>query len=306
MKIMRVLLIVMLLFALCGQAFPKGQRYVPTGAYNYLSVGQMGMGGMTTMIGTSAATTFNNPALLNRQKFDIEITPVIIGLGDDLTDIVNFVSDHKDDFAVFDSLSPAEQGAFINDSESFDNKWMGIHVSPFVGLAFKGWGVGGYGNVSTDVKLDQGVVVPSVGARGYMDVVVGIGHGRIVEIAGTEWELGATFRFIQRQTVSPIKVSAADAGDTGELSSTVMDELEDPTAGFGVDVGMIRTLELKGKELDVGVVVQDLIGSMDGMVKPNLKFGAMYHMPFADNMMLKRFDVGMEYVDFFNRAGTSV
>ncbi len=307
-----------LLLLVAGQSFAQ-EQYIPTGVSPTINVAQMGMGGMTTMISTNARTVFNNPGLLNRQKFALEITPAALGIGSDATNILKFVNDNMDVFTGMDSIAasamdPAdpnhEENAatlnqFYKDSEEFDNKWIGVNASPYIGLAFKGFGFGVYGNVVTDLKLDNGVFVPALGARGYIDAVFGAGMGRTMEIGGRDWELGAAVRVVNRRYVSPIRVNASDVANMGDMASTVMDELNEDVTGFGIDVGMIRTMQWKDNDIDVGVAIQDLVGVMDGYLAPNVKMGAMYHMPFAGNALLNRWDVGIEYTDFFNRAGKS-
>ncbi len=314
MKTRLMLVAALVLLLIAGQSLAQ-EQYIPTGVSPSINVAQMGMGGLTTMISTNARTVFNNPGLLNRQKFALEFTPVAIGIGSDATNILKFVNDNVDTFAGMDSIAALAAGGdaaatetmnkFYEDSQEFDNKWIGLNVAPYLGLAVKGFGFGVYGNIVTDIKLDNGVFVPAIGARGYMDVVFGIGHGRVIEIGGRDWELGAAVRIVNRRYVSPIRVNASDVANTGDLASTVMDELNEDITGFGIDVGMIRTVQWKDNDIDVGVSIQDLVGVMDGWIKPNLKFGAMYHMPFANNALLKRWDLGIEYVDFFNRAGKS-
>jgi len=271
------------------------------------------MGGLTTMIHTNAHTTFYNPALLNRQEFALELTPLTIGLGRDVIDIWDFIDRNEEHFDDLERIAASDHPDsvqiitdFYRDSEAFDNRWMGAHVSPFFGFATRGWGFGIYGNLSADMKIDQGVFIPAVGARGYFDVVLGVGHGRVVTIFDRDWELGAAVRVVQRQQVEPVRVSYSEVRDATELGETIREDLEEPKTGFGIDLGMVRTLQWRGNDLDVGVTIQDFIGVLDGWVKPDLKFGAMYSLPIPVVPALKRWDLGIEYVDFFNRAGTSV
>ena len=269
---------------------------------------QMGMGGVTTVFSpVNAHTIFYNPALLNRQSFSFEISALQIGIGTDAADIFEFIADHQDEFNSIDETweeDPEKLDEFVKDSEKFDNKWQSVNVSPFVGLVIGNFSVGVYNVAQADVKLDQGIFIPAIGARGYSDTVVGVGFGKTISAFFRDWELGVTARYYQRRTLTPQRVNANDAEDGGKLAETVQDDLEDPTSGFGIDVGMVQTFEFLGRDIDVGVVIQDLIGSQDGWVKPNLKFGALYQLPWK-NILVKRWDFAVEYEDFFNRTGTS-
>ena len=308
--IKRYIYMTILLLLFCTAIGNSGDMYVPTGISTHLSVAQMGMGGLTTTIGTNAHTLFYNPALLNRQRFSLEIPTIGLGLDNDAFNVINFIDDHQDEFDNFDSLTAEEQAQFIMDSQEFDNKWVGVQVTPYLGFAIKNIGVGAYGVSQADVKIDQGVMVPALGLRGYMDFVVGAGYGREMDIMGKTFELGITARYVNRRIVEPMRINAQDANNADEIVQTAIDELENTKTGFGIDVGMIRTMEfgLLGPkaELDYGIVVQDLIGSLDGYVKPNVKIGAMAHMPFGGSWLLPRWDVGIEMVDFFNRQGVNL
>ncbi len=298
------LIIAVGLFLMASLGF-AGRRYVPTGAVLHRNIAQMGMGGLTTTISTNAHTFFYNPALLTKQKFALEITPLVIGLDNDFADVADFVDKHADDFSDLDSMAindPTAMNNFLADSRSFDNEYLGVKVAPYFGLAFRNFGLGAYGQMNADVKLDQGVIVPALGMRGFFDTVIGLGFAKTKTIAGHDYGIGIAGRVISRRQISSTRISASDATSGSDVFTTAQDELEDAKNGFGIDLGMIRTFK---ENLDVAFVVRDLVGSMDGWVKPNLNIGVMYHIPFADNILLKRWDVGMEVIDLMNRQGVS-
>lgn len=307
MKYMYAIILITLILVSIGST---ADMYVPTGISSHLNVAQMGMGGLTTTVGTNAHTLFYNPALLNRQEFSLEIAPANVGFDNDVLEVLDFVKDHQDEFDNFEELDEDEQEQFIRDSQVFDNKWVGVQITPYLGFAARNFGLGAYAVSYADVKIDQGVFIPAISLRGYMDIVIGAGIGRYVNIMGKSFEMGLTGRYIQRRSVPPIRVSATDADDADDILETAIDELEDVKSGFGIDVGMIRTLKLgllgQGTGLDYGVVVQDLVGVLDGWVKPNVKVGAMVHLPFAGSFLIPRWDVGIEMTDFFNRQGVNL
>ncbi|MBZ0265375.1 hypothetical protein K8I28_11985 [bacterium] len=282
----------------------------------HLHVAQMGMGGMTSTISTNAHTLYYNPALLADQKFALEITPVQMGVGSELTEIINFISDHQEDFNGLDSLAandPAGMDAFLKDSESFDNRWNGILFNPYFGFAFKHFAFGTYGKVNADVKLDQGIFVPAAGLRGYFDVTVGAGWGRHLTVMDEEYSVGITGRYIQRREISAIRVGATEVAETGDLITTLNDELNDSENAFAIDLGAAKSYELSegsggaGRRwVDVGVVLQDIMMSEFDANAPNFKIGGMYNMTFASKALIKHASAGLEFVDFFNGGGTSL
>lgn len=300
-----------LILLLLASIANSGDVYVPTGVSTHLSVAQMGMGGLTTTVGTNSHTLFYNPALLNRQDFSLEIAPISGGFDNDAFEILDFVDDHQDEFDNFEDLSLEEQEQFIIDSQSFDSKWVGVQLTPYMGFTSRNYGAGIYGVSHADVKIDQGVFVPAVGLRGYGDLVIGVGTGRVIDIMGKSYELGVTVRFVQRRTLAPMRINAADASDAEEIVETALDEAtEDVKSGFGIDAGMIRSfkLDISGRpvDFDYAAVVQDLIGALDGYVKPNVKFGIMAHLPYSHSTYVPGWDVGIELNDFFNRQGVNL
>jgi|GEM_PF-1797390 len=291
-------------------------QFMPQGVDNHLHVAQMGMGGLTTTVSSNAHTVIYNPGMLTRQKFALEIT-LPFGADIDLFDLTSFIQDFSDygeeginAFNSFDSLGPQGQAEFLQESQNFDNEWFGLNTSPFLGLSFKNFGLAVYQTVNANVKMDQGVLVPAFGMRAYGDLVLAAGFGKTFEIADREIGMGIAVRAIQRQELPTERISASDIKEIDVLAETMWEELPDPVSGFGLDFGAIHSFEIgePGSEnyLDVAIAVQDFYGSIDGeYVQPNLKLGTMYHLPFADNALLKKWDIGIEAVDVFNRDGVS-
>lgn len=306
MKICKVVLVFSLLLLLgVGSA---SAQFVPTGISPSLSVAQMGMGGLSTVVASNAHTLFYNPGMLTRQGFVFEVT-VPAGLDGDILPMFNFIQDHSDDFANFESLSPSAQEQFLQDSQEFDNKWFGMSASPFIGLGWKNFGVGATANLNPAIKLDQGVLVPAIGMRGFLDVTMGAGVGRELEIGRKNFGIGATFRYMERYVVETQRVSATDAGSASDLFGTMLDEAAEPLTGFGLDVGAVHTLDLgdagTGSSMDVAAVIKDLYGKIgDDGLQPNMQAGVMYHGT-SGGFLLRRFDVGLEFTDLFNRQGVS-
>lgn len=283
----------------------SAQKWVPTGATNHLNVAQMGMGGLTTTISTNAHTLFYNPGLLTRQKFALEITPLVLGLGDKFSDVVDIATEWADTMEALDQAlsDPEVANMFYDDIQKIDNQFMGVKILPYFGLAWKNFGIGAYGAVNADVAIDQGVTIPAAGIRGYADVVVGVGFARTIDFMGKDYGLGVTGRFINRRVLPYQRVDAKEVSDGTELSQTMMDALEDSKSGIGIDVGLYREVS---ERLDYGIVAKDLIGTLDGWVKPGIQVGAMYHVPFAGNALIRRWDFGVEVVDILNREGVSL
>lgn len=310
-----VLIAVVLLLCLAFSATAK-EIFVPRAASLHKSAAIMGMGGLT-VVNSSAGShaVFYNPALLSRHnKFRLELLKANIQFGDDVMDLIDFVDQHQDDFANFEGLSLEEQSEFLKDSEQFDDKWQGLGFNPFfLGLTMPvgigNLGVAGYMNTNVNLKIDQGVFVPSVATRAYADLVGGVGFGFKKAIMERDFHFGFTGRFVDRRDISYLRMKAADMGQMADVVTTVTDSLSDSNSGFAIDVGAIHSMRLGVDEnadpnLDLGLSIRDLISSLDGMVKPNVSAGAMYMLPYARSAMFKM-DAGLEFTDIFNRDGVN-
>lgn len=166
----RIFIVTILLFV---SAF-AGERYRPTGTAPHLDVRQMGMGGITVAVGGNTHALFYNPALLSRQKFKLDIMPVHGGVDNDIIEVIKFIDDHADEFENFSELSLQEQSEFIQESSKFDNKWVSLYYTPYLGFIINGVSAGWYNVVHADIKIDQGIFVPAVALRGYSDNVFGL------------------------------------------------------------------------------------------------------------------------------------
>lgn len=259
----------------------------------YMSVPAMGMGGAFTAYPRDATMTIVNPALLNRTKFHFTIISIPFGLDNELTEITSFLQDNADSLGNFETQSPDGMEELRKGIEPLDDRWVNISTNPFLGVAIPGINLGAtfYSNLKTGVKIDQGVIFPAVGIKGYLDTGFSIGKGFKI----MDWETGLALRYYQRRSISSKRISAGDAVAMDEVISEGTKELGSSTTGISVDAGVIRTINDK---LDVAVTVQDLVGVRDGWVKPNLITGVSYKLA---NRLLFCADIN----DWFNTQGVA-
>jgi hypothetical protein len=285
-----------------------GERFLPTGATGHMHVAQMGMGGVTSVIHTNAHTLFYNPAMLARQSFSLEITPVQTVYGVDMADVIKWADDNSDKIQDFESLTDAEKNAIIRGADEFDNKWMPVNLAPYIGFASKNFAIGGYGVAQGDVKIDEGAMIPKVGLRGYTDAVIGLGIGMKKEIFGQKLDVGVAGRYINRRVVQPRLYNVWEANDLQAIADTLQDEFKDAKSGFGIDLGVGRDFQIGPRPLTFGLVVQDLYGSLDGYIKPKMNIGALYPLveKGSGNFLVKRLDCAVELTDAMNRQGTNL
>jgi hypothetical protein len=261
---------------------------------SYMSIPAMGMGGAFTTYPRDATVTLTNPALLNRSDFHFTLISVPVRIGDEAKDIFTFFNNNADSLSNLANLSKPGQQQISDDIRPIDDKWINIGSNPFMGFTLPGinLGLAIYSNIVAAVKVDQGVMIPAAGLKGY--VVAGISIGKGFAVSG--WESGAAIRYYQRAALSPKRISAKDVGSGKDIANEWKSELTDIESGIGLDAGVIRSISEK---TDVAVTVQDLVGLRDGWVKPNLITGIAYKP--VKNMILCA-----DMNDWFNTQGVAL
>jgi hypothetical protein len=105
---------------------------------------------------------------------------------------------------------------------------------------------------------------------------------------------GAAVKIIRRYQVEQLTLSASDV----DVSSSYDTLVEESLSGFGLDVGALY--ELMPGRMDVGMNIQDLIGSIDGDApRIRVNVGAAYHV--TRNLML-----AADFNDIFFSEGESM
>jgi len=281
-----------------------GERFMPTGIELHLDLAQMGMGGMTVAVPGNSHAVFYNPAALNHHEYFLDIAPINFGLDQNALEVIDFINHHKYEFDHFEDLDPQSQKDFIMASQEFDNKWVTAILTPYFGISTGGVGAGFYSVLHSEVKVDQGVFFPAIALRGYQDDVLGMGTGTTLDLFGANYDFGATLRLIQRKTFAPLRVDAHDANRIEEVIRAAYHRFESYTEGFGVDIGLIRSFpnyKSDTSHFEIGFVIQDLVGELDGYVKPNVKLGASFSKSLRG--FAREFLAGVEITDIFNRRG---
>jgi len=259
----------------------------------YMSIAAMGMGGAFTTYSRDATITLTNPALLNRTEFHLTIISVPVSFGDEIGDLLNFYENYGDSLKNLDNLTESYQRQMFKEIEPMDDQWVNLGANPFFGFTFSDikFGLAVYSNLVAAVKIDQGVIVPAAGLKGHLDTGISFGKGFPV----MDWESGLAMRFYRRSSLSQKRVSSGDMSSMDDITKEWENELTDSKAGFGLDAGVIRTMSEK---MDIAVTVQDLVGSRDGWIKPNLITGVLYR--YAEHLVLCA-----DMNDWFNTQGVA-
>ncbi len=297
-------LLILLSAATARASFP------PPGAALHLNPAQMGMGGLTTTITAGAHTALFNPALLAKSTRTVTINP-LLGMDDDFVQLVRFVDDNQVAMNHWQEISHDERASFMRQAEQHDNQWYGFALEPFVGISFPRFALAAYQTTRGQLKLDTGVLLPRLRLRGFSDLVVIGGAGwPLLRIGESKLNIGVAARYYERRHLPVQTVTAEEAAGPVRAYESLLDELGEKVRGYGLDLGTSYSLFMgepgSMHAVELALVVRDLYGSLhETWIKPEVNIGAMYHMPFARNLILKRWDVGIDLVDQLNRSGTS-
>ena len=239
----------------------------------------LGMGGAFIAAGDNANALAYNPALLSRVGFDLVIPSLRFRLDSDFWDIANFVVDHKENFAVYDTIysgrmdssSIEELDEFLDAITPYENQWGKTRFAPMFSLSFKNFGLGIFNTTDIWIKADKGIYNPKVYGQAISDLVFLTGYSQQIRRNVT---VGLTGKYISRRTSGLISISATDLDGTNEVLKPAYDQLKSDERGGGLDFGVLYTHR---PHLDFGFVLHDAIGWMGSKgVRRNLKAGVAY------------------------------
>ena len=270
----------------------------------HYDVRALGMGNAYTANAPGTSALYYNPAMLGKTGFHLEVLAARATMNTRLLKAIKFVRDNTDKFRDFETLSPSEASQFLKDMEPYDDQYYGFHATPALGLTLGHFGIGSYVDGSPDMKLDKGIYIPRIYAKGYIDWVTTAGYGRQINVpAFNNFYAGAAVKYIRRYTAPEVKVNATEVSQMDQLAQTMLDTLQSPVSGFAVDLGTVFS---PARNLDVGLAIQN-IGSIDGeSFTPSFNVGAAYNFStIAALPLIRNLTVTGDYRDFFNQQGVS-
>ena len=293
-KTYKLLLFVILTALLSSNAFAGAKRGV---FYNTMRDKAMGNVGILSAKGATAF--INNPALLTRGNVNVSPLSIQFFMNNNFVDLGNFINDNSDSLAVFGDLTTPTIDSIYTELNSIDNRWMKLGIPASAAISIKNIGIAAYGSPDLNLKIDKGIYVPRVFAKGTFDRVITFGYGQNVDFALPGLKGGAAVKIITREETEEIKLGFSQISGGGDAAEDVSDSLFDVASktGFGIDIGGLYNLN---ENLEVGVVIADIIGTIDDDdIEPNLKLGANYKLP-------GRISAEINFVDMFNTDGTSL
>jgi hypothetical protein len=229
-----------------------------------LSTRSMAMGGATLLSGGPIETGYLNPGALGLTGgFHVYIPMFQVTSNKDVVDMFNWVSDHKEDFQNFNSMSLLDKTSFATEvADEFNNRWVNLLVDPMIGIQIGHLSVSAYSvtNALLQVYADTNPLTPAAGINIWpvSDLVLNAGFG--FQLAPLI-HAGVGVRYMQRNyTVDPISLDVSDFENTFDVFGEALSESNETLNGFAVDAGATFTLT---KAFAVGGVIRGLVNSVD-------------------------------------------
>ncbi len=270
------------------------------------------MGGAGIASPTGSVSYIYNPAVLSERRFNLSLLGLKADLSKGFFDVIDYVRDNSENFRMLGKDSAnvtAEQKSQIMQdlrvaATRLDNIWFKPVLTPLVGMTIQNFGIGIYNVARLGVKLDVGIVDPSVKAYAQDDLVLSFGYGRWVD---ENWSVGIGAKIIRRFESETIDIAIEQTEGLSATIDTSFDQLSKGKSGFALDVGAIYRLTDRVK---LSAVAQDLFCRIGADNVPlNFKLGMAYQQSqhltfFADvedlfntsgEQFTNKFHLGAEY-----------
>ncbi len=270
----RIVIFIMVLFLSIPVVHAKTTK--PVFLYNVRSQA-MGGSGMTLPRGSFGY--IYNPAILAERKFNLSLVGLNADLSKGFFDVIDYMRDNSVNFRKLGKDSAAvsvEEKSLIMhelrvDATKLDNIWFKPVLTPLIGATIQNFGVGIYNVARVGVKLDVGIVDPSVKAFAQDDLVLSFGYGQNV---AKHLAIGVGAKIIRRFESETIDIAIEQTEGMNAMIDTSFDQLKQGKTGFGIDVGAIYSLSDKMK---FSAVAQDLFCRIGADNVPlNFKIGVAY------------------------------
>ncbi|MCU0643271.1 MAG: hypothetical protein MUC94_03335 [bacterium] len=248
----------------------------PVFLYNVRS---QAMGGAGITLARGSFGYVYNPAILSERKFNLSLVGLNADLSKGFFDIIDYMRDNSANFRKLGKDSAAvsvEEKSLIMhelrvDATKLDNIWFKPVLTPLVGATIQNFGVGIYNVARVGVKLDVGIVDPSVKAYAQDDLVLAFGYGQDV---AKNLAVGVGAKIIRRFESETIDIAIEQTEGMNATIDTSFDQLKQGKTGFGIDVGAIYSLNDKMK---FSAVAQDLFCRIGADNVPiNFKIGMAF------------------------------
>jgi hypothetical protein len=278
------------------------------------SVTNLGMGGPGTAVKGRNAVLYNPALMAMRSGLKIGLVELPFSMSNDVIKFYKFYNDNQDDLEDFDTLSIARQTELLNEISdkvtdyrvrfklgvANPNFSIGPFPFPFLGKGGKlWWGVGFYNQADIGVKMNAGILVPTVDVWAHGDGILAIPVAYKInalpfKLPG-ELYTGVNIKYVIRAAVKEERMSILEF-ESYEFS----DEMEEGY-GMGFDLGALYGFNEKMKfsfvMRDVGATNISYDSKPSDVIKTAVDMGASYQlnkmiMLAADLRDIKFDDIG--------------
>jgi hypothetical protein len=249
----------------------------PAFLYNIRS---QAMGGAGITMPRGSFGYIYNPAILAERKFNLSLLGLKVDLSKGFFNVINYMRDNSSNFKKLDKdsvdVSVDEKSQIMQElrvqATKLDNIWFKPVLTPLVGATIDNFGIGMYNIARMGVKLDVGIIDPSVKAFAQNDLVLSFGYGQYID---KNLAIGIGAKIIRRFESEAIDIAIEKTEGMNATIDTSFEQLKKGKTGFGIDFGAIYSLSDKMK---FSAMIQDFFCRIGADNPPmNLKIGTAYH-----------------------------
>ncbi|MFC1617642.1 hypothetical protein ACFL2K_05430 [Candidatus Margulisiibacteriota bacterium] len=225
------------------------------------SLRQRAMGGAGLAVANDLDALVINPACLTEiEGFKVKLVSVYAQGSNDLVEKQSELTD----------LDPDDQDAFTTTMQTLVPSKIGVGVMPEFGIAWKGFGIGVFGQSNTDLAV-YNRTNPNIVMFGNADVAGILGLTFPIELFNTKFSSGLNIKYVNRYSL---------LNDSQEIGSTVFslpdimkmsgDDSVSPTlnyynvSGMSFDIGLLSVMETPIGDGTFGLVIRDIGSSLSG------------------------------------------
>lgn len=305
---MKKIAMVITVFLILAQGVPA-KTTAPVFLYDIRS---QALGGAGIAVPRGSFGYIYNPAILAQKKFHLSLPGLQIELSRGFFDVIDYMRDNSENFKKLrkDSVnvSVAEKSQVMHElrvqATRLDNIWFKPVLAPLIGVTVGNFGIGIYNVARMGVKLDVGIIDPSVKAFAQNDLVISSGYGRNIN---DNLAIGVGARFIRRFESETITIAIENTEGMNATIDTSFAQLKKGKTGFGIDLGARYRLN---RRVQLAAAIQDLVCRIGAdNVLMNIKLGMAYQYNkyfqlYADiedllnlkgELFLNKIHLGLEY-----------
>lgn len=257
----KIICFVCLFFLLSGFVFAEEPLFIS-------GVRTLGMGGAFVSVSDDQNAFFYNPAgFALRKDFLLTLGELNVSINQDIVEGGKFIVENYEDLAEFDTLPEERQAELMTEIIDEVSKYkmklnLGIPnfnfappAIPLFGLGHLGIGVGLFDNIGVNLRLNSGLIIPTVDLKVRADAVGMVPIAYSFGLPVGELSLGVNAKYLYRGGVEEVRKSILEFEEYNPQLNV--------GSGMGFDVGAIyRLLDLPVVgNLNIGAVIRDAGGT---------------------------------------------